>query len=98
MKNSLPIEEDNINPGRVYLGLVKVEMDRIFIFGSQERLHEMVSFVPGMGNGSYEVYGEIKDVPGFGFRITKVEIEMVTNEEIKYYEKNFSDYVMEVSR
>ena len=85
-----------LTPGRIYLGSVKVEMGRMFLFGAKQNLHEMVSFIPGMGNGTYEVYGEIKDVPGYGFRITKVEIECVTNDEIDYYEKLHSDYVMEV--
>lgn len=89
-----PITE--LKPGRIYLGTVKVEMGRMFIFGAKESLHEMLSFVPGMGNGIYEVYGEIKHVPGYGYRTVKVEIECVTPEEIKYYEKLHSDLHMEV--
>lgn len=90
------IKPEELTPGRIYLGLVKVDMGRMFLFGAKEKLHEMVSFIPGMGNGAYEVYGEVKHVPGYGYRITKVEIECVTNEEIQYYEKQFSDRAMEV--
>lgn len=96
MNHSFSIDEADIKPGRIYLGLVKVEMNRMFIFGSKQKLHEMLSFLPGMGNGSYEVYGTIKNVPGYGYRITKVEIELVTNEEIQYYEKQFADNALEV--
>lgn len=97
MKTNLEINDADIAPGRIFLGVVKVELGRMFIFGSKEKLHEMVSFVPGMGNGAYEVYGEIRDVPGYGYRFTKIEIELITEDEIRYYEKKFSDHVMEVS-
>lgn len=90
-----PITE--LKPGRVYLGTVKVELGKMFIFGAKEGLHEMVSFIPGMGNGNYEVYGEIKDVPGCGFRMTKIEIECITDEEMMYYAAQHSDLVMEVA-
>lgn len=56
----------------------------------------MVSFIPGLGNGSYEVYAEIKDIPGYGYRITKMEIECITEEEIRYLAKEQSDYLWEV--
>lgn len=98
MNYSLDINETELKPGRIYLGLVQVEMNRIFIFGSKQKLHEMVSFLPGMGNGSYEVYGNVKYVPGHGYRITKVEIELVSDEEINHYEKELSDHVLEVAR
>lgn len=94
---SLEIKENEMKPGRICLGFVKVEMDRIFLFGSKQPLSEMVSFKPGMGNGSYEVYAEIKDVPGHGFRVTKVEIECISEDEIMYLAKQQSDHVMEVS-
>ncbi len=44
----------------------------------------------------YEVYAVIKDVPGYGYRTTKVEIECISDEEIMHYEKEQSDRVMEV--
>ncbi|MEK1828876.1 hypothetical protein AAAC51_06945 [Priestia megaterium] len=74
-----------------------MEMNRMFIFGSQQKLHEMVSFFPGMGNGCYDVYGEINYVPGHGFRITKVEIELVSPEEMQHLEKEHADHILEVS-
>ncbi|UOE58197.1 hypothetical protein [Cytobacillus oceanisediminis] len=97
MSYSLDINEKEMKPGRIYLGTVKVEMGRMFIFGQQERLHQMLSFVPGLGNGAYEVYGEIKNVPGHGFRVVKVEIEFITDDEILYLEKENADCVMEVA-
>ncbi len=51
MNYSFDIKEEDLTPGRICLGAVKVEMGRMFLFGSQERLHEMVSFIPGLGNG-----------------------------------------------
>ena len=83
--------------GRIYLGAVEVKLNRMFIFGSQQKLHEMVSFIPGMGNGCYEVYGEVREVPGHGFRMVKIEIECITPEEIKHYEQKYADHVMEVA-
>lgn len=83
----LPILE----PGKVYLGLVEVTLNRIYIFGTQQQLSHMVSFIPGMGNGAYEIYGTVKDIPGYGYRITKIEIEFVTDEEILHYAKQHSD-------
>jgi hypothetical protein len=93
---SFDIKEEDLQPGRICLGVVKVEMGRMFLFGSQERLHEMVSFIPGMGNGAYEVFATIKDVPGYGFRTTKIEIECISDDEIRYYERMHSDRVLEV--
>ena len=80
---------------RVYLGTVRVDLGKIYLFGQKERLHEMVSFIPGLGNGVYEVYGHYKDIPGYGIRIAKVEIECITPEEIHFYAKEYSDFVME---
>lgn len=96
MNYSFDIKEEDLTPGRICLGAVKVEMGRMFLFGSQERLHEMVSFIPGLGNGVYEVYAVIKDVPGYGYRTTKVEIDCISDEEIMHYEKEQSDRVLEV--
>ncbi|MES9681705.1 hypothetical protein ABWK22_02070 [Gottfriedia acidiceleris] len=97
MNYSFDIKEEEIQPGRICLGVVKVEMGRMFIFGSQQKLHEMVSVIPGMGNGAYEIYATIKNVPGYGFRTTKIEIECITDEEISYYERLHSDHVLEVA-
>lgn len=92
MKPQAIVKED-----RVYLGTVKVDLGKMYLFGKKERLHEMVSFIPGLGNGSYDVYGHYKDIPGYGIRIAKVEIECITPEEMHYYAKQESDFVMEVS-
>lgn len=94
---SLDIKEKEMKPGRICLGVVRVEMGRIFLFGAKQPLSEMVSFKPGMGNGTYEVYAEIKNVPGQGFLITKVEIECISEAEINHLAKEQSDHVMEVS-
>ncbi|MEC2377492.1 hypothetical protein P9X07_28075 [Bacillus thuringiensis] len=80
MDYSFDIKEEDLTPGRICLGAVKVEMGRIFLFGSQERLHAMVSFIPGLGNGVYEVYAVLKDVPGYCYRSSKVEIEFMSDE------------------
>lgn len=85
----------SINPGKVFLGMVEVSMGRLYMFGMPQKLHEMVSFIPGLGNGKYEVYGELKEVPGQGHRIVKIEIECITNEEILYYAKKESDSLLE---
>lgn len=82
------IDPMEIETGKVYLGLVEVEMGKMNVFGKHQRLNEMVSFVPGFGNGNYEVYGKIEKVPDHGFKITKIEIEFISKEEIKYYQKN----------
>ncbi|MFE4029289.1 hypothetical protein ACFX4N_24365 [Priestia sp. YIM B13551] len=94
LPNAMPVEFNE--EGRTYLGTVEVTMDRMFIFGTKQHLHEMVSFYPGMGNGCYEVYGEIRYVPGHGYRMVKVEVELVTQEELKHLEKENSDHVLEV--
>lgn len=97
MERSFEVNHEELKPGRICLGVIKVELGRIFIFGAQQKLHEMVSFIPGMGNGAYEVFAEIKEVPGYGFRTTKIEIECVSDQEIKYYEQQQADLVMEVA-
>lgn len=94
---SLDINEKEIENGRIHLGTVTVEMGKIFLFGSRQRLHEMVSFIPGLGNGSYDVYGEVKPIAGHGFRITKVEIECISPEERCHLEKVHSDISREVA-
>lgn len=91
------INVEKIKEGRICLGLLKVEMDRVFIFGKEQRLHEMISFAPGLGKGSYEVFAEVREVPGYGFRIVKVEMEFVTEEEIQHYLKKEADQVLEVA-
>jgi hypothetical protein len=77
---------------REYLGAVDVEAGRIFLLGGRQSLREVVSFVPGLGNGRYEVFAESKHIPGFGDRITKVELEFISDEEIDFLEKQYSDY------
>ena len=79
------IEPQAVHTGRVYLGAIDVEMDKIYIFGKHQQLHEMISFMPGFGDGTYEVYGEVKEIAEHGFKITKVEIECISDKEIDYY-------------
>jgi len=97
MRNSLEIKESEMKTGRIYLGTVKVELGKMFIFGAEQRLAEMVSFVPGLGNGSYEVHGEIAHIPNQGYRIVKVDVEFLSPEEILLLEKEHSDHVLEVT-
>lgn len=42
-----------------------------------------VAFSSGLGDGFYPVYATIEDVPGWGERITKVEIELVNMDEVE---------------
>lgn len=76
---------------REYLGSVDVEAGRIFLVGGKQSLREVVSFVPGLGNGRYEVYAESKYIPGFGDRIVKVEMEFISDGEIRYLEREHAD-------
>jgi hypothetical protein len=46
-----------------------------------------VVFSSGLGDGTYEVYAIIQDVPGWGERVTKVEIELIPDWEIEEYRK-----------
>ncbi|EGL82059.1 hypothetical protein CathTA2_2422 [Caldalkalibacillus thermarum TA2.A1] len=39
-----------------------------------------VVFRSGLGDGKYNVYGTFKEIPGWGTRITKVEIELIDEE------------------
>jgi hypothetical protein len=77
---------------REYIGVVEVEAGRIFLIGGKQSLREVVSFVPGLGNGRYEVYTESKHIPGFGDRITKVEIQCISDEEIQHLERQYSGF------
>lgn len=79
------------NLTKEYLGTVEVNAGKIFMIGKSQSLREAVSFVPGLGNGNYDVYGVSKYVPGYGERIVKVEIECITEEELRYLEKEHSD-------
>lgn len=92
MKPQAIVRED-----KVYLGTVQVDLGKVYLFGQKERLNEMVSFIPGLGNGAYDVYGYYKNIPGYGMRIAKVEIECISPAEIQYYAKQQSDLVMEVA-
>lgn len=79
---------------RDFIGTVEVKSGRIFLIGSKSDLLDLrqaVSFVPGMGNGTYEVYAVYKHIPGHGERIVKVEVEFISDEEIQYLEKEYSD-------
>jgi hypothetical protein len=76
---------------REYLGSVDVEAGKIFLVGGKQSLREVVSFVPGLGNGRYEVYAQSKYVPGFGDRIVKVEMEFISEQELRYLERQYSD-------
>lgn len=40
-----------------------------------------VAFRSGLGDGVYDVYATYKTLPGWGERITKVEIELITEED-----------------
>lgn len=44
-----------------------------------------VAFSSGLGDGSYEVYATIQEVPGWGERVTKVEIELIPDWELNHY-------------
>ena len=52
-----------------------------------------VSFTSGLGDGSYEVWGRIRELPGWGERITEVKIKLVDDEEaaeiLDYWNKTF---------
>lgn len=39
-----------------------------------------VAFISGFGDGEYEVYATYKDFGDFGKRITKVEIELISDD------------------
>lgn len=45
-----------------------------------------VAFSSGLGDGSYPVYATFREIEGWGRRITKVEIELISDEEIKELE------------
>lgn len=76
---------------REHVGTVEVKAGRVFLLGRHESLMSAVSFVPGLGNGAYDVYAESKHIPGYGDRITKVEIECISEEEIRFLEREYSD-------
>lgn len=41
-----------------------------------------VAFSSGFGDGSYDVYAEIVNLPAYGKRVKKVWVELITDEEI----------------
>jgi hypothetical protein len=45
-----------------------------------------VAFTSGLGDGIYPVYATFREIDGWGKRITKVEIELISDEEIKTLE------------
>jgi hypothetical protein len=45
-----------------------------------------VAFSSGLGDGSYPVYATFREIKGWGKRITKVEIELISDETIKQLE------------
>ncbi|PFV35741.1 hypothetical protein [Bacillus thuringiensis] len=51
-----------------------------------------VAFTSGLGDGSYNVYGTIQDIKGWGERITKVEIELIPDEFIAELEAAGEDH------
>ena len=46
-----------------------------------------VAFSSGLGDGSYDVYATIQDIPGWGERVTKVEIELIPDWELEEMKK-----------
>lgn len=79
---------------RELLGTVDVKGGRLFLIGNRNDLLDLrqaASFVPGLGNGTYEVYGTYKHIPGYGERIVRVEVECISDEEIKFLEREYSD-------
>jgi hypothetical protein len=46
-----------------------------------------VAFRSGLGDGVYDVYAHYADIEGWGRRITKVEIELITEEMLKEEEE-----------
>jgi hypothetical protein len=46
-----------------------------------------VAFSSGLGDGAYEVWATIQDIPGWGERVTKVEIELIPDWEIEEYRR-----------
>ncbi|WP_410988448.1 hypothetical protein [Bacillus cereus] len=51
-----------------------------------------VAFTSGLGDGTYNVYGTIQDIKGWGERITKVEIELISDEFIAELEAAGEDH------
>jgi hypothetical protein len=47
-----------------------------------------VAFSSGLGDGTYPVYATFRDIKGWGRRITKVEIELISDKEIKELEED----------
>lgn len=76
-----------IKPFHRTIGYVRVYDNKMTITGGSELPEECVSFIPGMGNGNYEVSALIQHVPGVGPRITSVNIELISQEELKWMDR-----------
>lgn len=91
LKEEQSSSQNSVWGSRDYIGSVDVEAGRIFLLGGRQSLREVVSFVPGLGNGHYDVYAESKYIPGYGDRIVKVELEFITDAEINYLARKDAD-------
>ena len=52
-----------------------------------------VCFPSGLGDGTYNVYAHVRDVDGWGERVTKVEIIMIDDDDNHPYDEEFDDKV-----
>jgi hypothetical protein len=80
-----------------YLGTIEVTLGELFLVGADPRhvpILEQVHLTPGLGNGFYEVYGDIEYVEGYGYRITRMMIEFISKEEMAYYQKKESPEIV----
>ncbi|MGL4818699.1 MAG: hypothetical protein ACRC5C_01800 [Bacilli bacterium] len=75
-----------------YIGKVAVDANKVHILGSLQDPHQMVSIKPGMGNGVYEIYGEYKQVPGHGYCLVSLQMQFVSDLEIKEMIKDREAY------
>ena len=69
------------------IGFVQVLNEELIISGTDQSNENALRIVAGMGDGNYEVFGTFQHVPGVGPRITSIRVEFISQEELKWMDR-----------
>lgn len=73
---------------RELLGTASVDSGELIVVDPSHGKTDLgVAFPSGLGSGNYEVYATIQDIPIWGERVTKVEIELIPDWELEVYQR-----------
>lgn len=79
-----PSVTKELESNKVFLGTVTTDSGKLtvadpYAFGATD---DEVTLTPGLGAGTYDVHAIFQEVPSYGLRITKLEIDFIPDWEL----------------